>query len=222
MRRDGDLNMGNNNQTRSNNLRRNRALNISQEGSAQIGNAYSDRLSLSQEEMDQINQNYGDNLRLTQQQMDQINENYGDNLRLTSEQMEEITNSYDSNNQTSIQSMDDMSMSMSNNLSGVQPSPDLVYQYLERAIGRFMFVDFLIGTQCMIRKQGYLFNVGSNWILLYDDILGDFIMCDLYSIKFITFPARKPVTSVNDNSMYQIKPNNTMVHQTSATSRRRR
>ncbi len=220
MRRDSDLNRGNNNQARSNSLRRNRALNIAQEGPAQTNGTYIDSLSLSQEEMDQINQNYGDNLRLTQQQMDQINENYGDNLRLTPEQMDEITNAYDSDNQTSIQSMD---MSMTSDLNMTQPSTELVYQYLERAIGRFIFVDFLIGTQCMIRKQGYLFNVGSNWILLYDDILGDFIMCDLYSIKFITFPAKKPTTTVNDNSMYQIKPNNITVQQTgSGTVNRRR
>ena len=220
MRRDSDLNRGNNNQARSNSLRRNRALNIAQEGPAQTNGTYIDSLSLSQEEMDQINQNYGDNLRLTQQQMDQINENYGDNLRLTPEQMDEITNAYDSDNQTSIQSMD---MSMTSDLNMTQPSTELGYQYLERAIGRFIFVDFLIGTQCMIRKQGYLFNVGSNWILLYDDILGDFIMCDLYSIKFITFPAKKPTTTVNDNSMYQIKPNNITVQQTgSGTVNRRR
>ncbi len=60
-------------------------------------------------------------------------------------------------------------------------------QILADNIGDYVVVEFLIGTQNMTTRQGILYSVGVSYIILYDDQSGLYTVCDLYSIKFVTF-----------------------------------
>ncbi len=70
-------------------------------------------------------------------------------------------------------------------------------------IGEYVVIEFLIGTERMQRKQGILFFVGTSYVTLYDDDNQNFIICDIFSIKFVYFyyPNQRP------NRNYNILPN---------------
>ena len=70
-------------------------------------------------------------------------------------------------------------------------------------IGEYVVIEFLIGTERMQRKQGILFFVGTSYVTLYDDDNENFIICDIFSIKFVYFyyPNQRP------NRNYNILPN---------------
>lgn len=61
-------------------------------------------------------------------------------------------------------------------------------------IGGYVVVEFLIGTQEIIRKQGMLYFVGRSFVTLYDEAVNNFIVCDIFSIKFVYFymPGDRP------------------------------
>lgn len=68
-----------------------------------------------------------------------------------------------------------------------------VQSYLRSQIGRYVTVDFLLGTSLITDRAGLLVEVGINYIVLVD-ASRDRIMCDLYSIKFVkTSTAVEPV-----------------------------
>jgi len=59
--------------------------------------------------------------------------------------------------------------------------------FLRTQIGRRMRVEFLIGTNGpLIDRTGTLIAVGASYILLRLIDSDDIIMCDIYSIKFVT------------------------------------
>jgi len=60
-------------------------------------------------------------------------------------------------------------------------------QVLQDNIGAFVSVDFLIGTQNFVTKQGVLFWVGSQFIVLYEQSNQQYVVCDIFAIKFVTF-----------------------------------
>ncbi len=66
-------------------------------------------------------------------------------------------------------------------------------------IGEYVVIEFLIGTDRMMRKQGILYLVGTSFVTLYDDIGGNFIVCDIFSIKFVYFyyPGQRPPRNYN-------------------------
>ena len=76
--------------------------------------------------------------------------------------------------------------------------PELLQLSLQEAlsknIGEYVVVEFLIGTNMIEKKQGILYNVGLSYIIIYEEQSKTFIICDLYSIKFVTFylPGQKP------------------------------
>ena len=67
-------------------------------------------------------------------------------------------------------------------------------QVLQDNIGSYVSVDFLIGTQNFITKQGVLFWVGSQFIVLYEEVNQQYVVCDIFAIKFVTFflPGHRP------------------------------
>lgn len=73
---------------------------------------------------------------------------------------------------------------------------------LSHNIGEYVLVEFLIGTERLMRKQGVLYHVGTSYITLYDDQINNFIVCDIFSIKFVYFyfPGQRP--GQNFNSIY--------------------
>jgi len=59
--------------------------------------------------------------------------------------------------------------------------------YLKTQIGRRVRVEFLIGTNGTTDRTGTLLGVGASYILIRPSDSDDVILCDLYSIKFVTF-----------------------------------
>lgn len=58
---------------------------------------------------------------------------------------------------------------------------------LRENLGAYVVVEFLIGTQNLVSKEGILFNAGNNFITLYNSVDNYYTVCDLYSIKFVNF-----------------------------------
>ncbi|MCI8407130.1 MAG: hypothetical protein HFE43_09100 [Oscillospiraceae bacterium] len=69
-----------------------------------------------------------------------------------------------------------------------------IQQILNDNLGSFVVCDFLIGTENMVHKEGILYFVGRNYVTLYEEVSMTYIVCDIFSIKFITFyqPGRRP------------------------------
>lgn len=87
----------------------------------------------------------------------------------------------------------------------IQPSFDSeemqgsMQQILAQNVGEYVVIEFLIGTERLMRKQGILYFVGRSYVTLYDDMQRDYIVCDLFSIKFVYFyyPGVRPRRNYN-------------------------
>lgn len=66
-------------------------------------------------------------------------------------------------------------------------SPMYTPGFLRTQIGKQMRVEFLIGTNGpLVDRIGTLLSVGASYILLRPINSDDILMCDIYSIKFVT------------------------------------
>ena len=101
------------------------------------------------------------------------------------------------------------------NSNGVYPLPDFhslpqesfdseemrgsMQNILAQNVGEYVVVEFLIGTERIMRKQGLLYQVGRSFVSLYDDEAHDYIVCDIFSIKFVYFfyPNNRPNRNYN-------------------------
>ena len=70
---------------------------------------------------------------------------------------------------------------------------------LAQNIGEYVVIEFLIGTEQMIRKQGMLYFMGRSFVTLYDEDVNNFIVCDIFSVKFVYFymPGDRPRYNYN-------------------------
>ena len=59
--------------------------------------------------------------------------------------------------------------------------------YLAENVGRYIKAEFLIGTNMLMDREGILKEVGISYIVIQEPRTDDFVLCDLYSIKFVTF-----------------------------------
>lgn len=59
--------------------------------------------------------------------------------------------------------------------------------FIRSQIGRNVSIEFLVGTNQLVTKEGFLVAVGANFILLNQKGTNDILACDFYNIKFITF-----------------------------------
>ncbi|WP_113673295.1 hypothetical protein [Vallitalea guaymasensis] len=73
-------------------------------------------------------------------------------------------------------------------LPPVITNPAYLQGYLRTKIGKFMKVNFLLGTGTFIDKDGILKEVGVDHIVLRDIKTGEDVIGDLYSIKFVEIP----------------------------------
>jgi len=76
-------------------------------------------------------------------------------------------------------------------------SPDMIgslQKVLSDNVGQYVRMDFLIGTETLISKQGILYLVGDGYVVLFDDLRNNYVVCDLYTIKFtyFYFPGQRP------------------------------
>ncbi|AVP64284.1 alginate lyase [Clostridium botulinum] len=64
---------------------------------------------------------------------------------------------------------------------------DILYNqgFLKTQIGKRVKIEFLIGTNMLIDREGTLVGVGISYILIDEVDTNDLIMADMYSIKFV-------------------------------------
>lgn len=82
--------------------------------------------------------------------------------------------------------------------------------FLREQIGKLMRVEFLIGTNNLVDRIGFLEDVGASYILLRSFEGDSIIYADIYSIKFITisatyspmqnFPSYNNFSNINNSS----------------------
>lgn len=65
--------------------------------------------------------------------------------------------------------------------------PEFTQGYLRQNIGSRVRVEFLIGTNMLTDRTGTLVDVGISYIILLLADTDDLLLCDIYSIKFVTF-----------------------------------
>lgn len=59
--------------------------------------------------------------------------------------------------------------------------------FLKTQIGRHVKVEFLIGMNMFVDREGTLVMVGTDYIIIQETETDDYLLCDIYSIKFIRF-----------------------------------
>lgn len=57
--------------------------------------------------------------------------------------------------------------------------------FIRTQVGRRVSVDFLVGSNNMVTKTGFLLGVATNYILINELDTDDITVCDFYNIKFI-------------------------------------
>lgn len=89
-----------------------------------------------------------------------------------------------------------------------QDSPEILTNsiytpaFLRTQIGKLMRVEFLIGTNNLVDRVGYLQDVGASYILLRAVESDTVTFCDIYSIKFITISSGGMYGGVNSRYHY--------------------
>ena len=86
-------------------------------------------------------------------------------------------------------------MTTSNGSFTVPPDQDFdtlsfqgsMQQVLQENVGKYVIVEFLIGTNGLTSRQGMLYYVGTQFLVLLDEFESRFIVCDIFSVKFVTF-----------------------------------
>ena len=71
-------------------------------------------------------------------------------------------------------------------------------QILSENLGKFVIADFLIGISTIVRRVGIIYSVGRGYLTLYLEQYKAFEVCDIFSLKFVTFfpPGSEP--SIDD------------------------
>ncbi len=79
---------------------------------------------------------------------------------------------------------------------------------LQDNLGFFVIIEFLIGTNGLTEKEGILYSVGNNFVTLYEQETDRYIVCDLYSVKFVTFFRQRPSSGRGNRLGYEASGNN--------------
>ncbi|MCG8540414.1 MAG: hypothetical protein MJA82_10795 [Clostridia bacterium] len=67
----------------------------------------------------------------------------------------------------------------------VQDDINYTQGYLRTKIGKYVKIEFLIGTNLFIDREGILEKVGISYVVIREAGTGNELMCDIYSIKFV-------------------------------------
>ena len=70
---------------------------------------------------------------------------------------------------------------------------DNILAILQNNIGYYVVCDFLIGTDGLYTREGILYSAGTNFLTLFNPQNRTYTVCDIYSLKFITFYNSKTV-----------------------------
>lgn len=58
---------------------------------------------------------------------------------------------------------------------------------LRRNQGSYVVATFLVGTQSTVSWEGILYDVGNDYVTLYQQGRDRYVVCDIYSLKYIEF-----------------------------------
>ena len=95
---------------------------------------------------------------------------------------------------------------INSNSPEILTNPIYTPAFLRQQIGKLMRIEFLVGTNNMTDRIGFLEDVGASYILLRSFEGDSLIYADIYAIKFITISATYGGTpsfqnNMNSNSM---------------------
>ncbi len=68
-----------------------------------------------------------------------------------------------------------------------QVSVENFQEMLSNLIGSYVITELLIGVDRLVLRQGYLTAVGPSYYILYDPEPKSSTVCDIYSLKFVTY-----------------------------------
>ena len=107
---------------------------------------------------------------------------------------EELSNKRTINNAQDIkQTQDNKTETRLNQINSNSPeiltNPIYTPAFLRQQIGKLMRIEFLVGTNNMTDRIGFLEDVGASYILLRSFEGDSLIYADIYAIKFITISA---------------------------------
>lgn len=78
---------------------------------------------------------------------------------------------------------------------------DTLSAVLQENIGNPVTCEFLIGTNNIVRRDGVLYAAGVNFVTLYQPNEGRYVVCDVFSLRFVTFyEPRGRNTTMNFNT----------------------
>ena len=125
---------------------------------------------------------------------------------------ENLTNKRENISQEKV--VNDRQVNINSSTPEVLSNPIYTPGFLRTQIGKLMRIEFLIGTNNLVDRIGFLEDVGTSYILLRSFEGDSMIYADLYSIKFITISATysgKPpfqtYNNINNTGMYNMKLN---------------
>ncbi|HIT53416.1 MAG TPA: hypothetical protein IAD07_05695 [Candidatus Fimivicinus intestinavium] len=64
---------------------------------------------------------------------------------------------------------------------------DSLSAILRANVGQPVSCEFLIGTNNIVRREGFLYSSGVNYMTLYQPNENRYMVCDIYSLKFVSF-----------------------------------
>lgn len=67
----------------------------------------------------------------------------------------------------------------------VTKDPNYLQGYLNTLIGDYVRIEFILGTNMFIDKEGTIKDVGIDYVVLESPKTGDLTVADMYSIKFV-------------------------------------
>ena len=90
---------------------------------------------------------------------------------------------------------------INSNSPEILTNPIYTPAFLRQQIGKLMRIEFLVGTNNMTDRIGFLEDVGASYILLRSFEGDSLIYADIYAIKFITISASYAGTQSFQNNM---------------------
>ena len=58
---------------------------------------------------------------------------------------------------------------------------------LAQNVGNYVVATFLVGTQSTVSWEGVLYEVGNDFVTIYQEGRDRYIVCDIYSLKYMEF-----------------------------------
>lgn len=133
-----------------------------------------------------------------------------------------MINSEELNNKRGVSNLQDTKQSQENKIESrlnqinanspeILTNPIYTPAFLRQQIGKLMRIEFLIGTNNMTDRIGFLEDVGASYILLRSFEGDSQIYADIYAIKFITisttYAGMTPFQSMNNMGMQNMNSN---------------